>query len=291
LTQRLAARGHVVVGAGHAPRVEAARAAVPAGVEMFACDVEALPALIASRGQFDVIAHLAGGGGPQRCAADPVAAVRANVRGTSGLVDAAARAGVGRVVFASTIAVYGTFREPVGPYREADDALPDDLYGAVKEAAEHAVVSRGGTSLRIANVYGAGSGVDMGVSGAVERFARAAATGGAMKIFGTGGQRIDYVHVDDVCDAFLLALEHAAPPSMLNVGGGAPIAVRELAELALAIGRELGAAPTLTFEPAPEGKTWPDRALAIGAARALGWAPKTSYEDGMRGLVRMMKGA
>jgi UDP-glucose 4-epimerase len=284
--------GHDLVAFGHAPRNPAARAVIPAAVTVREGEITDVSRVFRDLGPFDAVLHLAGGGGPAKLAADPALAVRTNIRATSELALRARDAGAKRLVFASTIAVYGTFRDNGRPYSEADTPLPDDLYGVVKETAEHVWVAHaGGTSLRIANIYGVGSGVDVGVSGAVERFARAAAEGGEMKIFGTGAQRIDYVHVDDVVRAFEAVLASDSPPPVVNIGGGDPIAIAGLAERSLAAGQALGKAPTLRREPAPEGKSWPDRSLAIDLAKsALGWSPRVGYEEGISGLVRMMAG-
>lgn len=285
--------GHEITAFGHAPRNPAARGAIPAGVRVREGDIGDVAQALHDLGPFDAVLHLAGGGGPAKLAADPAAAVRTNIRATSELCLRAREQGTTRLIFASTIAVYGTFRDHGKPYSEADSALPDDLYGVVKEAAEHVWVRHaGGTSLRLANIYGAGAGVDMGVNGAVERFARAAAEGGEIKIFGTGEQRIDYVHVDDVVRAFVAALEAESPPPVVNVGGGAPISIADLAERSIAAGKKLGKDTSFKREPAPAGKSWPDRSLAIDLARAsLGWTPRVSYDDGILGLVRMMAGA
>jgi UDP-glucose 4-epimerase len=266
---------------GHAPR---ARAPIPAGVRVIHGELEDVDVA-----GFDAVVHLAGGGGPRKVESDPVAAVRTNVRCTSGLAEKARAAGVRRLLFASTIQVYGTFRVSGRPYRESDAAVPDDLYGVLKEAAEHVWTAlAGGTALRMANLYGAGCGVDLGVNGAVERFARAAATGGELTLYGDGSQRIDYVHVDDVVEAIRLALMAERPPPVVNVGGGNPISISMLAETCVAIGEELGQRPSLVRKP--EGQTWPDRSLAIElAAERLGWRPRVTLQDGLTELVRMMR--
>jgi UDP-glucose 4-epimerase len=283
---------HDVIAFGHKARNALAAQTISTAVEVVEGDLLELPERLASLGAIDAVIHLAGGGGTTKIAADPTAGIRANIRGTTGLAAAARAHGVSKLLFASTIAVYGTHRDQGRPYREADIPLPDEPYGAVKEAAEHAWVDlAGGTALRIANVYGAGAGVDLGLQGAVERFARAAAAGGELSIFGTGEQRIDYVHVDDVAHAFRLALEsQTALPGRLNVGGGDPIAIGRLAELCVTAGTRLGKSARLVRQPAPPGKAWPDRSLDIRLADAvLGWKPKVTYEEGLDDLVRMME--
>ncbi len=289
LVRRLAAE-HAVVAFGHPPRQAAARAAVPAAVEIVEGDVLDAPALV--RGPLDAVLHLAGGGGPAKCNADPTAAVRTNVLGTARVVQAARSAGARRLLLASTIQVYGTHRTPSGPYRETDATAADDLYGAVKESAEAIWTAAGGTALRLANLYGAGAGVDLGIQGAVERFARAAAAGGEITVYGTGAQKIDYVHIDDVGDAFARALAAESLPPLLNIGGGppaSPISIGALASACVTGGQRLGAAPRIVQKDAPDAKIWPDRSLAIGlAVNRLGWQPRVKLQAGIDELVAMM---
>ena len=270
---------HELTAFGHPPRAPAPIPPSVAQVQGDLADIEV--------GRFDAVIHLAGGGGPRKVAADPVRAVMTNVHATSGLLAKARAAGVGRLIFASTIQVYGG--DLGRPFRESDRPSPDNLYGALKAAAEHAWSALGGgTSLRIANIYGAGCGVDMGIQGAVERFARAAARGGELMVHGDGSQRMDYVHVDDVAEAFRLVLEATDPPRLLNVGGGNPVSISMLAESCLSLGLELGARPTLVRAPS-DGSPPADRSLAIElAAERLRWQPRVDLRDGLRELVRMM---
>jgi UDP-glucose 4-epimerase len=288
LIRRLAA-AHDVVAFGHAPRNPSARALIPEAVRIIEGELADAPVLVESE-RPTVVCHLAGGGGAAKCATDPVAAVRVNVEATIALAEAARTAGTRRLLFASTIVVYGAQRDWGRPYAEDDPARPDDLYGAVKLAGERAVEAiAGGTSLRLANLYGAGAGVDLGIQGAVERFARAAASGGAITTFGGGVQRIDYLHVDDAARGFERAIVPANLPPILNLGGGSPIAIGELARLCVEAGRALGHAPSVVDQPAPPGKSWPDRSLANERARELlGWTPTVSYDAGLAELVAMM---
>jgi UDP-glucose 4-epimerase len=276
-----------LVAVGHPPR---AVAAIPAGIERFEGDLGLAVGQLAAGG-VDAVIHLAGGGGEAKVREEPVAAVRSIVHGTATVADAARRAGTRRRLYASTIAIYGTDRDHGRPYAETDQPLPDDLYGSLKHAAEHVWTQlAGGTALRIANIYGAGAGVDLGINGAAERFARAAARGEEITVYGDGSQRIDYVHIDDVVDAFRRALASPNPlPPAINIGSGRPVAIRELAEACVRAGARRGKTPKLTFLPAPAGKIWPDRSLSIDLAReALGWEPRVPLDDGVGGLVEMM---
>jgi UDP-glucose 4-epimerase len=247
--------------------------------------------VLAANAPLDGVVHLAGGGGPARVERDPALAVRVNVLGTSRLAAAARAAGVRRVLFASTIQVYGVQRAMGRAYRETDDTAADDLYGALKEAAEHIVTAASGKVLRLANLYGAGAGVDLGIQGAVERFARAAAAGGELTIYGSGAQKIDYVHIDDACDAFVAALIAADPPAIVNIGGGKPVTIGELASACLGAANRLEKRPRMVAVDPPPGQTksWPDRSLAIGlASNRLGWRPQVRLQKGINDLVDMM---
>lgn len=285
LQRRLSSK-HTVIAIGHTSRSPIAPAP---GVEVVHGDL-----LLAARylDRETAIIHLAGGGGDAVCRQDPVAAVRTIVAGTSRLAAAARDAGAPVRLFASSIFVYGTYRAPTGPYREDDEPLADDLYGMCKLTAEHVWTQHGGgTAMRIANIYGAGCGVDFGIQGAIERFARAAASGGALTIYGEGTQRIDYVNVNDVCDAFERALEASEPlPPVINIGGGAPLAIGDLARACMTAGRGIGQHPTLISVEPPAGRVWPDRSLSIDLARrVLGWEPRVALADGVCSLVEMMR--
>jgi nucleoside-diphosphate-sugar epimerase len=277
------AGGNQVVAFGHPPR-----AAAPLPPNVTAVHGDILDVAPHAR-DVEAIVHLAGGGGPARVEADPTAAVRANVLGTARLVAAARGA---RILFASTIQVYGTHRAPPGgrPYRESDPTAADDLYGAIKEAAEAIVTGAGGTAVRLSNLYGAGAGVDLGIQGAVERFARAAAAGEELTLYAPGTQRIDYLHVDDACAAFALALGARELPPVLNAGGGAPVSVGELASLCVGAAHKQGARPRIAVRQPPDGaRVWPDRSLHIGLiGNLLGWRPQVKLQSGIEGLVAMM---
>jgi UDP-glucose 4-epimerase len=157
---------------------------------------------------------------------------RNNVCGTLNLLEAMREAGTGRLVFSSTAAVYGEPEEV--PIQESAPTLPTNPYGSSKLAV---------TSLRYFNVAGASGrfGEDhQPETHLIPLVLRAAAEGSSVKIFGTdyptrdGTAVRDYIHVEDLGRAHLLALEAAGPGehNVYNLGNGAGFTVREVVEAA-----------------------------------------------------------
>lgn len=176
-----------------------------------------------------------------------------NVDGTRRVVEAARDAGVPRVVFASTINVYGPSAGRA-PWTEADAAHPDTLYGRTKLEAEAIVREHpGGVVLRLAAVYG------RGMKGNYPALQRVLARG-VRWLPGDGTNRRTLVHVDDAAQAFEVALGGLAP-GVYNVTDGQVHAfdavVRSLQE---AVGRR----PGVRYLPA----AWVRAGLAVPAALA-----------------------
>ena len=172
---------------------------------------------------------------------------RNNVCGTLNLLEAMREAGIGRLVFSSTAAVYGEPEEV--PIRETAPTLPTNPYGSSKLAVDRLIgavcEARGlaATSLRYFNVAGASGrfGEDHDPeTHLIPLVLKAAAEGSSVKVFGTdyptrdGTAVRDYIHVEDLGRAHLLALEAAEPGehSVYNLGNGAGFSVREVVEAA-----------------------------------------------------------
>ncbi len=172
---------------------------------------------------------------------------RNNVGGTLNLLEAMVEENVSRLVFSSTAAVYGEPEEV--PIRETASTLPTNPYGATKLAVDRMISAYttayglAATSLRYFNVAGASGrfGEDHHLeTHLVPLVLRAAADGSSVKIFGTdyptrdGTAIRDYIHVEDLGRAHLLALEAAQSGEhrIYNLGNGAGFSVREVIEAA-----------------------------------------------------------
>jgi UDP-glucose 4-epimerase len=281
-------REHTCLCFGHGSRYAELRESVSGDVEFVAGDVTDVKLLREVVRAADAVIHVAGSGGEVPCLSDPVGAVLTHVQGTHLLLQEVMRQGIETVIFASTIAVYGTYRARAMPLEEEMETRPDDFYAALKDTAERMLRDAGrGQILRLANVYGYGSGLDLRASGVIGRFVEAARRGEPLQIYGDGEQAIDYVHIDDVCAAFEAALKRRGQPFVYNIGGGQPATVKSLAELTVELAAdELKRRPEMVSVPAPPNKIWPDRWLSIvKAEEELGWRPRVGLRAGIQELL------
>lgn len=191
---------------------------------------------------------------------DPASFRRRNLDGTVALLEAAKRAGVGRVVFLSSRAVYG--EQPAGAeLSEASEPHPDTLYGEVKLAAERALTAMSGdgfrgTSLRVTGVYGPAA------PGRRHKWADLFDDYLAGRT--VESRRATEVHGDDVAAAVLLALDAPRPPPLLNVSD----ILLDRHDL-LAIVKDATGSP----HPPPPRSGEPVNAMNCTLLRALGWRP------------------
>jgi len=194
-------------------------------------DPAAIDAALAGR---DVVFHLAGAADVNEVATDPVQAMRLNVEGVGRVLDSARRQGCTRVVLASTVWVYGA---TVGSGERTEDALIDlrkagHLYVSTKLAAEmlmHSYQQMFGQEFTILR-YGIPYGPRMRDALVVARFVRAAQAGQPITIAGTGDQQRNFVYVEDLAQAHVLALSPAAANQTLALEGDTPVSVNEIAE-------------------------------------------------------------
>ena len=225
----------------------------------------------------EVCFHLAAQADVPTSVARPDFDAEVNVVGTVRVLQAAADAA--EVVFSSTGgAIYGECERPA---REDDPRRPLSPYGIAKLSAEEYVAGWNrlhGTrhaALRLANVYGPRqeAGLEGGV---VAIFLDAMAGGRETTIFGDGTQARDFVHVDDVVRALLLA---PGTGGVVNVGSGVETSVLALHERCRAITddeREPRNAPVR------EGDVLRSVLDVSLAERKLGWRPEVSLDDGLR---------
>jgi nucleoside-diphosphate-sugar epimerase len=211
----------------------------------------------------------------------------ANVEGTVRAARAARAAGIGRLVFASSQAVYGTARPPL--WSESLPVRPESDYAITKalgEAALRGIADLEVVALRLARLYGAAPG--MRWTELPHQFALRATRSLPLEIDGGGDQRIDLVHVADAAAAVLAAAAAPAPRGFtaLNVGGGAPISVRRLAEVVSSAVIQAGGRPVDIRYRGGADVVRPDFGMHLRRARAhLGWSPLTPVDRAIDELI------
>ena len=230
----------------------------------------------------DAVFHLAGAADVNDVAADPVRAVRLNVEGVGRVLESARRQGCGRVVLASTVWVYGA---TAGSGERTEDALVDlrkagHLYVSTKLAAEmlmHSYQQMFGQEFTILR-YGIPYGPRMRDALVVAKFVRAAQAGQPITIAGTGDQHRNFVYVEDLAEAHVLALAPAAANQTLALEGDTPVSVIEIAET---VQHLVGPVPIdhVPGRPADyDGMNISNRL----AKELLNWSPTTPLAEGIR---------
>lgn len=207
-----------------------------------------------------------------------------NVGGTVSVMEAMRDAGVRRVVFASSGAVYG--EQAVQPVREDQPPNPQSPYAVSKLAAEYYVRTIGAlwgietVILRIFNAYGPGQKLPASHPPAVPRFLNQALVGGSLVVFGGGGQTRDFVYLDDVVDALVRAAAAVdVDRRIVNVGSGCETTVNELAAfVAEATGREI----EVIHSPAEGGGVSRLCADLTIARKLLDYDPRVDLGQGLR---------
>ena len=223
-----------------------------------------------------------------QCAAEPRLALEVMADGTYNVLEAAVAAQVKRVVAASSASVYGLAEQFPTPERH-HPYNDSTLYGATKSFNEgllrafHEMYGLDYVALRYFNVYGPRMDLHGVYTEVLIRWMERIAAGQPPLIFGDGRQTMDFIYIEDVALANLLAAESAVDGEVFNVASGVETSLQELAATLL---RVMGS--SLQVEYAAERKVSPvARRLADtrAARERLGFAAQVPLEEGLRRLV------
>jgi UDP-glucose 4-epimerase len=223
------------------------------------------------------------------CAADPREAMQVMCDGSFNVVDAAQRAGVEKLVAASSASIYGMAdhfptREDHHPYNN------QTWYGASKVMLEGLLRSYRAmhglpyTALRYFNVYGPRMDIHGKYTEVLIRWMERIDAGEPPLIFGDGLQTMDFIYIDDIARANVLALQSDSVDDVFNVASGIETSLRGLAA---ALNRVMGG--KLEPEHGPERSVNPvARRLASieKAQRVLGFRATVGLDEGLERLVR-----
>ena len=226
-----------------------------------------------------------------RSVADPLGANENNITGTLHVFEAARRAGVTRVVYASSSSVYGS--DPELPKREAQAPVPISPYAVSKLATEQygAVWNRlygvETVGLRYFNVFGPRQDPKSEYAAVIPRFILWALDGTPLEVHGDGTQSRDFTYIDNVVDANVLA---ARAPGVggeaFNVGCGERVS---LLDIIARLEKTLGRAMARRHTPPRAGDVLHTLADVSKARRLLGYVPRVDFEEGFRRTVEYFR--
>lgn len=247
-------------------------------------DVSDRPKLWTLLQEVDVVYHLAARVSVPESVLYPRDFNNVNVGGTVALMEAMRDVGVGRVVLASSGAIYGELAEQ--PLKETLTPNPRSPYAVSKLAAEYYVRTIGSlwgietVSLRIFNAYGPGQHLPASHPPVVPHYLKQALRGGTLIAHGDGSQTRDYVYLDDVISGLVAA---ATAPNInglvINIGSGKETSIRELIRCVQDV---IGSETEVIYNPKTPGGVSRLCADVSLAGQKLNYRPSIGLVEGLR---------
>lgn len=224
--------------------------------------------------------HMAAIASVQRSIESPAETHDINVTGTLNTLLAARKTGA-KFIFSSSAAVYGETN--IFPTKESSSLSPQSPYGLHKYIGEQylqlfsRIYDVKTVALRYFNVYGPGQRAGSPYSGVISLFVKQHKEQVPLTITGDGEQTRDFVHVDDVVDANIRAMEaEVSHGEAINIGNGVEISINTLAQT---ISRDVVYVP-------PREEIRRSVADITKAKTILGWSPKVQFSEGIKQLLK-----
>lgn len=220
------------------------------------------------------------------CVAEPRSAVEVNVVGTFNVVEAAQRAGVKRVVYSSSASVYGDAL--FTPMTEEHPFNNRTMYGATKIAGEQffrAINEQHGldyVGLRYMNIYGPRMDYKGTYVSVIMKVLDRLDEGLPPIIFGDGTQSYDFIQVEDVARANVLALQSDATDAFYNIGMGVKTSLNELVALILEI---TGVDTEIEYRPEAQSFVTHRIGSTEKAVEDLGFTARIPLDEGLRSVI------
>lgn len=229
----------------------------------------------------DYIFHLAALVSVPESMSKPGECVDINVHGLLNVLEEAAAAGVKKLVFASSAAIYGD--NPTVPKLETMIPEPKSPYAITKLDGEYylGMFQREGkletAALRFFNVFGPRQDPKGAYAAAVPIFIEKAVRNEDITVFGDGGQTRDFIFVKDIVGALSFAVETPGVTGVFNAGYGGQITINDLANGLI---QSAGSTSKVAHLPERAGDVRHSRASS-DKLRAAGWVPKHTLDEGL----------
>lgn len=288
LARELLAAGHRIVGVDNLST--GFESNVPPGVKFFRADVQdaalytALP-----QEKYEAIYHIAGQSSGEISFDNPIYDLQTNTQSTLLLLKFARERGCRKVLYASTMSVYGD--QPDAPVPEDAVPTPKSFYGVGKLASENylRIYSSLGietAALRLFNVYGPGQNMENLRQGMVSIYLAQALTTGRIQVKGSRDRFRDFVYIDDVVRAFLTVERGMGAAECryrcYNVGTGHRTTVGELLDKLQSL---LEPTPPIGYLAGTPGDQFGIRASCARIEAECGWRAEWSIDRGLRAMI------
>ena len=243
----------------------------------------------------DAVFHIAGQVSLIRSYTDPTVDLLTNVLGTINVLKTCVKCRVPRLIYASSMTVYSG--DAPLPTLEDSPCEPTSYYGITKWAGEryvHATAARRDldfpfhvTAFRMYNVYGSRQSLDNPYQGVLGIFIGNLLRDEPITIFGDGEQTRDFIHVSDIVDAWVAALQNPdAYGKSINLGSGKRLSINFLADAVLAAFDRTRKHYPVKYAAGRSGEQRHVQADFSRAQQLLGWEPRKSFEAGLAETVK-----
>ncbi len=290
LARRLVKDGHHVVTIDNLSTGSSDN--IPAGVEFFEgnCQDNNIYSKIPEY-KYDAVFHIAGQSSGEISFDNPSYDLRTNAESTLHILKYAISAGINRVIYASTMSVYGK----TGDYPVSEDhsTFPESFYGVGKLASENylRIYENYGihsTSMRLYNIYGPGQNLKNMRQGMVSIFMAQMVENQRIHVKGSPDRFRDFIYVDDVVDSFIRCLGCSqSHGKAINIGTGVKTTVKELVDEMIKI---YGSETAVRYEGSTEGDVHGICADIQLAGKILDFKPETDLKTGLARMLEWVKG-
>jgi GDP-L-fucose synthase len=264
-----------------------------ASAELDLRDGAATRAFLAAEKPAYVVMAAARVGGIKANSTEPYDFLYDNLAMAANVIDGSRRAGVRKLLFLGSSCIYPKLApQPIreeslltGPLEVTNEAYAIAKIAGIK-LCDHARAQYGSDfiSAMPCNLYGTGDNFSLENShvlpALIRKMHEAKLRGDtSLRLWGTGTPLREFLHADDLAEACVLLLERYSQAGHINVGSGEELSIRQLAEQ---IAQAVGFTGRLEFDPSmPDGT--PRKLMDVSRIRALGWKPRHSLPEGIRG--------
>lgn len=241
--------------------------------------------------QADVIINLTGGGGNAACIQKPVKYVNTYITGMQKVVQKAEEYEIKHIFLSSSISVYPLSNNgKISIVTENTPTQPANVYGVLKLTSERILKesSLNYTILRLSNIYGYTDINPIQEGGALGNFIKSVFEEKDIVVYGEGVQKIDYVHIRDVCNCVTMLLtKHLSGRGIYNVGSGTVKTINEVANIILELGNKYVGKNIKILKVPIENTPFSYPLMPIDKIKAeIGWYPKIKLEEGIEEMIK-----